>query len=200
MSNARSQTTRSRIIEAAYELFSEKGFAKTATREIAERAGVAELTLFRHFQSKNNIIQQVLLHYSPAVRIEETLPEIVNLPFEEGFYRLTRILVEHFQKNRKIIRLNVVETVMDPELKETINPIRLKVLNGLLGYFQRSLSQTGEGEIQLVEIVHTYLWSIFSTVVLFDAEKMDLIRTPPQRMCEVLYTVFLQNLRGRLPG
>ena len=45
--------TRSRILEAAFELFVEKGFADVAMREIAERSGVTKSLIHHHFGSKD---------------------------------------------------------------------------------------------------------------------------------------------------
>jgi len=47
----------SRILDAASELFAERGYASTTTRAIAERAGVNEVTLFRKFQNKRGILE-----------------------------------------------------------------------------------------------------------------------------------------------
>lgn len=41
-----------KILEAAIEIFAEKGYASTSTSEIAKRAGVAEGTIFRHYKTK----------------------------------------------------------------------------------------------------------------------------------------------------
>ncbi|WP_414530647.1 TetR/AcrR family transcriptional regulator [Nodularia chucula] len=41
--------TRTRILQAAQKLFASKGFDGTTTRDLAQAAGVAEGTLFRHF-------------------------------------------------------------------------------------------------------------------------------------------------------
>jgi AcrR family transcriptional regulator len=46
------------LLEAARELFAEKGFSGTSTREVAERAGVTEPMLFRHFGNKANLFQE----------------------------------------------------------------------------------------------------------------------------------------------
>lgn len=54
------ETVRTLILNAARELFSERGYSGTATREIAARAGVAEVLLFRHFGSKANLFQQTV--------------------------------------------------------------------------------------------------------------------------------------------
>lgn len=52
--------TEQRIIEAAIKVFSEKGFSGTSTREIATVAGVNEVTLFRKFGSKKNILNKII--------------------------------------------------------------------------------------------------------------------------------------------
>lgn len=41
-----------KILQAAVEIFAEKGYAATSTSEIAKRAGVAEGTIFRHYKTK----------------------------------------------------------------------------------------------------------------------------------------------------
>lgn len=46
------EETRARILSAAREIFERNGTRGTTTREVAERAGVNEATLFRHFGSK----------------------------------------------------------------------------------------------------------------------------------------------------
>jgi AcrR family transcriptional regulator len=46
------EDTRSRILAAAREIFALKGTRGTTTREVADRAGVNEATLFRHFGTK----------------------------------------------------------------------------------------------------------------------------------------------------
>jgi len=43
------------ILEKAMELFSQKGFKGSTTREIASCAGVTEVTLYRHFSSKEEV-------------------------------------------------------------------------------------------------------------------------------------------------
>jgi AcrR family transcriptional regulator len=46
---------RALLLEAATELFAERGYAGTTTKEIAARAGVSETLLFRHFSSKQTL-------------------------------------------------------------------------------------------------------------------------------------------------
>ena len=48
------------IIKAAVELFSEKGYAATSTREIAKRAGVAEGTIFKQYPTKKDLMLWII--------------------------------------------------------------------------------------------------------------------------------------------
>ena len=49
------------ILDAARSTFAEKGYARTTTREIASRAGVAEVLLFRRFGSKAKLFAEAAL-------------------------------------------------------------------------------------------------------------------------------------------
>lgn len=51
--------TRQRLLRAALELFTTTGFRATTTPAIAERAGVAEGTIYRHFQGKDQLLNEV---------------------------------------------------------------------------------------------------------------------------------------------
>lgn len=52
---------RARLLKAAHELFTERGYRGTTTKEIAARANVAEPTLFRHFGSKVDVFEASIL-------------------------------------------------------------------------------------------------------------------------------------------
>ncbi|MDD3247803.1 MAG: TetR/AcrR family transcriptional regulator [Methanosarcina sp.] len=54
-------STEQRILEAALRIFASEGYTGATTRRIAEEANVAEVTLFRKFKSKENLLREVLL-------------------------------------------------------------------------------------------------------------------------------------------
>ena len=47
--------TRDRLLSAAVDLLCRKGYRGATTREIAQEAGVTEVTLYRHFRSKEEL-------------------------------------------------------------------------------------------------------------------------------------------------
>ena len=56
------QDRRQQILELATRLFARRGYQGTTTREIAERAGVNEAIIFRHFPSKEHLYWAVIEH------------------------------------------------------------------------------------------------------------------------------------------
>lgn len=60
------QTTRDRLTRAALDLFTTQGYHDTTTPEIARRAGVAEGTIYRHFRSKEQLLNEL---YRAGVRL-----------------------------------------------------------------------------------------------------------------------------------
>src|SRR5689334_11689561 len=50
------QNTKRRMIQAAIAVFSEHGYEKATTRELAERAGVSEGLIYRHFGGKRELL------------------------------------------------------------------------------------------------------------------------------------------------
>lgn len=53
---SRLQQTRERLLVAALELFAERGYDNVSAKEIAARAGVTEMTFFRHFPAKADLV------------------------------------------------------------------------------------------------------------------------------------------------
>ncbi|MBI5874756.1 MAG: TetR/AcrR family transcriptional regulator [Deltaproteobacteria bacterium] len=50
----------SQIVKVAMRLFSQKGFKGTTTREIAEKAGISEAIIFRHFAKKEALYSAII--------------------------------------------------------------------------------------------------------------------------------------------
>ncbi len=87
------------ILAVATNLFARQGFAGTTTRQIAERAGVNEALVFRHFPTKEGLYWDVLeakiREAAPADRIEETLKS------SRGFAVFERVAFEILERRAK---------------------------------------------------------------------------------------------------
>lgn len=92
------EATRQRLLRAALELFTTTGFRATTTPQIAERAGVAEGTIYRHFSSKEQLLNDV---YRAAHRWATTLVVETEGPYrtQERLQRIGRRLLEGAERD-----------------------------------------------------------------------------------------------------
>src|ERR1700761_5630461 len=78
---AQREFTRARIVEAAIEVFAEKGYARTTVDDIASRAGSTRATFYLHFRAKSEILTDLMArseeHYH---RIYQQLSAVVAEP------------------------------------------------------------------------------------------------------------------------
>ncbi|MBW4642240.1 MAG: TetR family transcriptional regulator [Goleter apudmare HA4340-LM2] len=66
-------SARQRLIQAALELFTTQGVSGTTTRQIADKAEVNEVTLFRHFGNKHGLLLAVLEESAAFKNLGESL-------------------------------------------------------------------------------------------------------------------------------
>ena len=69
---------REAIFEAARRLFREKGYGNTSMQEIADVAGVSKLTLYSHFEDKDDLFRMALEHLGKAIRFDQNLDELME--------------------------------------------------------------------------------------------------------------------------
>ena len=101
----RDSDTKQRLLEAALELFTEKGFAGASTREIVERAGVTKPVLYYHFSSKENLYR-VLIEEDFA-RFNRDLGRITEeeTTAREKLLRIAAYNLEHCRRHPEEVKL-----------------------------------------------------------------------------------------------
>lgn len=126
-----STQVRALITAAAYEEFALTGLEGTSIRSVAERAGVTESMVFRHFSSKNELFQataagplvQFMYEFAAnvATRADEQ-PEAVTFRFISGLYDLC-------MDNRRILLSLAVHSAgsspagTEPAFEECLNAL-----------------------------------------------------------------------------
>lgn len=93
--NMRWEDREKQILEAAVRFFAENGF-EGQTRELAKRLGVSHAVIYRHFDSKEALIERVYQHvYTSRWRSDwEALILDRSLPLEERLIRFYRAYVD----------------------------------------------------------------------------------------------------------
>ena len=102
-------STRDRIIEAAYTLFSEKGYHGTSTREIAKKASVSEVTLFRIFGTKESLFEEVLKTKSIIPDLLAMIRDVENYSLEDLLFSLAKRFYYTLVSKKKFIMITLSE-------------------------------------------------------------------------------------------
>ncbi|HVH11099.1 MAG TPA: TetR/AcrR family transcriptional regulator [Gemmatimonadales bacterium] len=120
--------TRERLVRAALELFTARGYHATTTPEIAKRAGVAEGTIYRHFAGKRQCFNEL---YRASARWAGKLVADANALHvgpREKLTELARGLVAGAARDAAVARLFFVQRhddLLDDESEKTARDFRL---------------------------------------------------------------------------
>ena len=97
--------TKERILEAALEMFSQKGYAGTNIRELTASLGLVKSSMYRHFKSKeeiwNTLLDEMIAYYGARFGSPENLPPIPDSL--EGLVAMTRHMTDVTIHDEKII-------------------------------------------------------------------------------------------------
>ncbi len=100
--------TRLRLLAATRSLLAAKGRRGTTTREIADQAGVNEATLFRHFGSKDALVDACVEHYCRTGELEELLASLDG-DLERDLRRIASALMQRMESVRDLIVMSLAE-------------------------------------------------------------------------------------------
>ena len=164
---------RAEIIQSSLELASEVGIAKVSTQAIADRVGIAQATVFRHFKTRNDIFRAVLEFVSGSVfkvlegQMLSGKPADVRL---ETFIRRHLAMVSKMKGVPRILFSDRLH-VEDPELKKTVQNIVTKLTKNIAKLIKDGIDEgvfdKGVNPDQMARMTITLLqgsivrWSIF---------------------------------------
>ena len=115
---------REQILQTAVDLFSQRGFKGTTTKEIAKAAGVSEAIIFRHFATKDELYTAILhskscqdgLHKYPWEGNEKLLEAIRARDDFAVFYHFALQAMTNQQKDVAFMRLLFYSALEEHEL------------------------------------------------------------------------------------
>lgn len=125
---------RESLLKAAIKLFAEVGSRGATTRRIAQEAGVNEVTLFRHFKSKDELLEAALESLVDMVAAKG-LPDNPSDPVKE-LTDWARDHHKHLHKFRALIRKTMGEFEEHPDMCECSMKASIKIAADLADYLK----------------------------------------------------------------
>ncbi len=106
--------TKAAILQAGLELLAEKGYKGATTRAIAAKAGISEVTLFRHYPSKQDLMREAINKVSPP--IEQIFPGFSG-DLEADLNQLVSNITQFLEANKGFVVRLLPELLRHPELR-----------------------------------------------------------------------------------
>ncbi|HSB32075.1 MAG TPA: TetR/AcrR family transcriptional regulator [Candidatus Sulfobium mesophilum] len=129
--------TKEKILDAGLTLFSKKGYIGATTKEIARKAGVAELTLFRHFSSKERLFEEAIKRRSFLPALKGLLPALKTLTYTDALTEIALRYLERLAERRELIKIMHSEIHLYPaKVREIHRNFVGEIVGTLASYFR----------------------------------------------------------------
>ena len=159
--------TRQRIVECARNLFNDKGFEQTTTRDIADAAGIAAGTMFNYFPTKEALavtlvaeaLDEAGQEFETRLRGDETLAEALFAHVAVG--------LRHLVPHRSYVG-EVLETALSPFAREAVCEPAQQLRVNHLETVQELIAARGlpTTPVPRVMTMHLY-WTLYLGVLSF---------------------------------
>jgi AcrR family transcriptional regulator len=142
--NGRQKTelsTHDKILKAAQKLFARNGYDGTTTKELAEKAGIAEGTLFRHFTNKKAILVEVATNGWIEL-LTDLLTELSEMASYEAISHVMYKRMLRLGDNYDMMRVCFMEVQSHPDLRDRIqSEVIEKMTDVAEAFFQTAMER-----------------------------------------------------------
>ena len=165
-----------KIIQATFSILQSEGFTKATTKKIAAEAGVNEVTIFRNFQNKNNLVELTKNYYLEVFinKLEEIFEFEDDQDIEEylkiAFFGILNLSDEDFS----ILRVAMEEVREIPEKKNLISNITDVILNKLEEFFKIKIEKGVIRQVNPKSLAIMCFGMLFQSVILWKIYNKDL--------------------------
>jgi len=193
-------STRDKILESAIRLFAEKGFSGTTTREIAEKAGVNEALIFRHFSTKRDLYSAI---------IERKISEEPGFEYPLEAFKETRddwlifksIAIRMFdcvEKDPCFIRLLHFSALEGHELSDMFFDTYVQYQRMLLSdYIERRISEGAFKNVNPVLAARAFIGMVINYILvqeIFGEKKRRKIKR--EEVADTFVKIFLEGIKN----
>ena len=108
---SKGERTRKTILNAAYGLIIEQGYAATSMRQIAEKAGLSLGSIYNHFSAKEDVFRSIVEERHPFFEIIPILSSVEGETVEEYVRNAAHALIDQLGNHAEFLNLMLTEIV-----------------------------------------------------------------------------------------
>jgi AcrR family transcriptional regulator len=185
---------REQIIDAAMQVFSEKGFTKATNKDVARAAGITPGLIYYYFESKEKLLEAMVESRSPIRLLTSLTPQVLALPPEAFLRFIIRQILSIIEGGNfiRVMRVMLPEIVHNPEMTPMVAGFIQRVMGFLTSYLE---SKMESGELRQSDaslIAQVFLGSVMGFVLRrhIIRDPLALQYTPEQIADAVVDTLF----------
>lgn len=167
--NIEKGSTDEKIVEATLRVLQREGFQKATTKKIAAEAGVNEVTIFRNFENKQNLIETTKNYYLKI--LTDAISEIFEFDEDEGIEEYLKIsffgILNLSDEDFSILKIAMEEVRGVSEKKHLISEITDVILNKLEEFFKLQIDKGIIREINPKSLSVMCFSVLFQSVILW---------------------------------
>ena len=190
---------RDQILEAALEVFAEKGFDRATNKDIARAAGITPGLIYHYFKSKKEVLLEAVEKYSPLRVIRSVTPAMRAMPPEAFLRSVVQEVLSVLESEKFVAMLKVF--LPEAMHKGVLAPAvfsAMKEATSFLAGFLRDKMQAGELQAADADLAsHLLLGGLMDLVL-----RRQIIRDPMVLKFsrdQIVQTVVDTTLKGLLP-
>ena len=134
---------RDQIIDAAMQVFAQKGFTRATNKDIAREAGITPGLIYYYFESKEDLLKSIIETRSPAQLMTTLPPQVFELP-PEVFLRmliLRALSIIESEQFIPLVRMLLPEIAHNSEIASITASFIQRILGFLGTYFEKQVEK-----------------------------------------------------------
>lgn len=186
---------RDRVLKTAQGLFANRGYDATTTKDLATQAGIAEGTLFRHFENKKAILIEVATQGWIEI-LTDLLTELSEMGSYKAVSQVMKRRMFRLHENGELLRVCFFEAQFHPELRERIQSEVISKMTDVTEAFFETAMEKGIYRRMNPRVVAQVFLGMF-TIAGFSSDTIIESDAPPhamKEMAEGIADIFLNGV------
>jgi AcrR family transcriptional regulator len=195
MARETTEVRQQQIKKAVLEIIADEGLHNFSTRNLAQKIGLTEGAIFRHFPTKRDIIKGIMDDVTDD--LIGSLRNLVLSPVkaEEKLFGYLCRNVDYFNENRGVMMLLLSEATYsgDKELKARLNQIRAEQKQFIIKMIKDGISE-GVWDNNIIPedfaLLYTGILITFNVELILNKDEMKM-----ESYCKRMYNLILKSLK-----
>ena len=146
----RSRRTEQTLLDAALNLFRDRGVDAVTVGDIAAAAGVAPATIYRRFGDKAGLLKEAFASFTEsAMHLLDMLPVQAEHDAVALLADVTTLVMHFSQANQRLLQSSYAKALVDPFYEAQMIGLRRHIIATLKRHFMGSAGQIGHPQPEL---------------------------------------------------